>query len=62
METKKTIKMINDVRKNLGGNFTLMIDPNNSYDLKKSLDIGEALDENDFYWFEDPLKLSLIHI
>tara|TARA_Y200000002_G_scaffold52881_1_gene38438 strand:- start:1000 stop:2139 length:1140 start_codon:yes stop_codon:yes gene_type:complete len=56
METKKTIKMINDVRKNLGGNFTLMIDPNNSYDLKKSLDIGEALDENDFYWFEDPLK------
>ena len=56
METKKAIKMINDVRKNLGRNFTLMIDPNNSYDLKKSLEIGEVLDDNDFYWFEDPLR------
>ena len=53
-EEKDKIK--NKLMKNLGGNFTLMIDPNNSYDLKKSLDIGEVLDANDFYWFEKPLK------
>ena len=56
LETKKAIKMVNDVRKNLGKNFTLMLDPNNSYDLKKSLAVGKALDENDFFWFEDPIN------
>ncbi|MEC9450877.1 MAG: enolase C-terminal domain-like protein [Chloroflexota bacterium] len=33
-----------------------MLDPNNSYDYKKALEIGKALDENFFYWFEDPIK------
>ena len=55
METKKTISMVEKVRKNLGREFILMIDPNNSYDVKKSLDVGEALDENNFFWFEDPI-------
>ena len=32
-----------------------MLDPNNSYDLKKSIEVGESLDENDFFWFEDPV-------
>ena len=55
METKKTISMIEKVRKNLGEGFDLMLDPNNSYDLKKSIEVGESLDENDFFWFEDPV-------
>ena len=49
METKKTISMIEKVRKNLGEGFDLMLDPNNSYDLKKSIEVGESLDENDFF-------------
>ena len=53
--TKKTISMVEKVRKNLGREFILKIDPNNSYDVKKSLDVGEALDENNFFWFEDPI-------
>ena len=56
MNTRKTINMLNLVRNNVGEEYTLMLDPNNSYDYKKALEIGKALDENFFYWFEDPIK------
>ena len=56
MDTNKTIKMVNLVRKNVGEGYTLMIDPNNTYDLNKAVKIGKALDDNFFFWFEDPIK------
>ena len=56
MDTNKTIKMVNLVRKNVGEGYTLMIDPNNTYDLNKAVKIGRALDDNFFFWFEDPIK------
>ena len=55
MPTKETIKTIEKVRSNLGEDFTLMIDPNNSYEFDKAQKIGEALDNNHFYWYEDPV-------
>lgn len=56
MDTNKTIKMVNLVRKNVGESYTLMIDPNNTYDLNKAVKIGKALDDNFFFWFEDPIR------
>ena len=56
MDTNKTIKMVDLVRKNVGEGYTLMIDPNNAYDLNKAVKIGKALDDNFFFWFEDPIK------
>ncbi len=56
MDTAETIRMVNDVRKNLGKDFYLMLDPNNSYDLRKALEVGQSLDDNDFFWFEDPVR------
>ena len=56
MPTKETIKTIDLVRESLGGDFTLMIDPNNTYELEKALKVGEALDRNLFYWYEDPIR------
>ena len=32
-----------------------MLDPNNGYDFQKALEIGEALDANNYHWFEDPV-------
>ena len=56
MNTEKTKKMLNLVRNNVGEDYALMLDPNNSYTYEKALEIGKALDDNFFYWFEDPIK------
>ena len=55
MSTKDTIRTIEEIRKLLGPDFTLMLDPNNGYDFQKALEIGEALDANNYHWFEDPV-------
>ena len=55
MSTKDTIKTIEETRKFLGPEFTLMLDPNNGYDYQKALEVGKALDLNNYYWFEDPV-------
>ena len=31
-----------------------MLDPNNGYDFRKALDVGSAVDDLGFYWYEDP--------
>ncbi len=55
MATKGVVEMVGKVREAVGPEMTLMLDPNNGYDLRKALEIGRALDANDFYWFEDPV-------
>ena len=55
MSTKDTIKTIEETRKFLGTEFTLMLDPNNGYDYQKALEVGKALDLNNYHWFEDPV-------
>ncbi|MEG3582373.1 MAG: enolase C-terminal domain-like protein [Chloroflexota bacterium] len=56
MDSNNTIKMVNLVRNNVDENYTLMLDPNNSYNYEKALKIGKVLDDNFFYWFEDPIR------
>ncbi|NQW16035.1 MAG: hypothetical protein HQ478_00970 [Chloroflexi bacterium] len=55
MSTAGVIEMVTKVREVVGDTFTLMLDPNNGYNLTQSLAIGAALDELGFYWFEDPV-------
>jgi len=58
MSTAEVLEMVTKVREFVGDDFTLMLDPNSGYDLAQSLEIGAALDEMNFYWFEDPLPFE----
>ena len=55
MPTNQVIEMVGAVRREVGDEMKLMLDPNHGYDLRSALKIGRALDENDFHWFEDPV-------
>ena len=55
MPTKQVVEMVTQVRRAVGDDMRLMLDPNHGYDLRSALTIGHALDENEFYWFEDPV-------
>ena len=55
MPADEVIEMVGAVRREVGNDMRLMLDPNNGYDLRSALKIGRALDENNFHWFEDPV-------
>ena len=48
--------MAGAVRKLVGDAFPLMLDPNCGYDFRRALEVGRALDENRFHWYEDPVR------
>ena len=56
LDTRNAIKMIVAVRKALGDDIPLMLDPDCSYDFRRALSVGMALDENQFHWYEDPVR------
>ncbi|MEX0761744.1 MAG: enolase C-terminal domain-like protein [Dehalococcoidia bacterium] len=58
MPTREAIRTVEMVRQAVGDDMTLMLDPNNSYDFRKAFDVGRALDDNGFYWYEDPVPWS----
>lgn len=55
MPADDVVKMIKAVRREVGDSMKLMLDPNHGYDFRSALQIGHALDDADFYWFEDPV-------
>lgn len=55
METADVVEMMARVRDDVGDDMELMLDPNNGYDFRKALDVGSAVDDLGFYWFEDPI-------
>lgn len=55
MSEKNVKEMVTAVRAEVGKEIKLMLDPNNNYDFRKALAIGRSLDENGFYWYEDPV-------
>ncbi|MCH7801904.1 MAG: hypothetical protein IIC24_10240 [Chloroflexi bacterium] len=55
MNTRDVIEMVSRVRAAVGDQMELMLDPNSGYDFRKAYDIGRALDDQRFYWFEDPV-------
>jgi len=55
LSTKDVIRMVTAVRAAVGNDFVLMLDPNCGYDYRNALEIGYSLDEQGFFWFEDPV-------
>jgi L-alanine-DL-glutamate epimerase-like enolase superfamily enzyme len=49
------------VRKAVGPDFNLMIDAVSAYNQREALKVGRALEELDFYWYEEPLRDYDIH-
>ena len=52
---KSVGRMAAAVRTAVRDEFVLMLDPNCGYDYRKALEIGLVLDEQGFFWFEDPV-------
>ncbi|MFH1605254.1 MAG: enolase C-terminal domain-like protein [Pseudomonadota bacterium] len=49
------IKACEAVRKAVGDDYTLMLDPGWCYNYEEALRVGLAIDDLDYYWYEDPL-------
>ena len=54
-QTREVCRMAQLVRDRVGPDVALMLDPNCGYDFRTALEIGRALDETRFHWFEDPV-------
>lgn len=52
---QEDIELCRHVRKAVGDGYRLMLDSTWSYNYVEALRVGRALEELDFYWFEDPL-------
>ena len=52
---KKDIKLVQTVRETIGKDFKLMVDANHAYNISDALYVGNALDELDIFWFEEPV-------
>ena len=55
LATDDTVHMVDLVRRTVGSDVDLMLDPNCGYDFQKALTVGLALDDQQFRWFEDPV-------
>ena len=55
MSARDVTEMVGRVRDAVGFDVRLMLDPNGGYGFRKALEIGRALDDFDFYWYEDPI-------
>lgn len=55
MGTRDVLRTVGEVRRAVGDDVRLMLDPNNGYTFRKALEVGRALDANGFYWYEDPV-------
>jgi len=51
----RDIPRLRAARSAVGPDFRLMQDPNSSYTLLEALEVGRALDELAFHWYEEPL-------
>ena len=54
--TRDVVEMVSAVRNAVGEDISLMLDPDCSYDFRRALEVGLALDDNHFYWYEDPVR------
>lgn len=51
----RTEKLIRMAREKFGDDTKLMIDGNGSYSVKEAIRIGKILEENDYYFYEEPV-------
>ena len=55
---KQAAIMAAKVREAVGDRMTLMLDRNHGYTFREALYVGHVLDENDYYWLEDPIAAN----
>jgi L-alanine-DL-glutamate epimerase-like enolase superfamily enzyme len=60
-EPKLDIEVCEEVRSRVGDDFTLMLDSTWAYDYPTALKVGQAVEELDYLWYEDPLVEDDIH-
>ena len=53
---EEDITVCQAVRSAVGDNYTLMLDSTWSYRYEQALRVGRAIEEMNFYWYEDPLE------
>lgn len=58
LDYRQAAIMASEVRAAVGDDMTLMLDRNHGYTFREALYVGHALDENDFFWFEDPIPAN----
>ncbi len=54
-DAERDIELCRVIRKTVGPKIDLMIDPIGMYDRYDALKVGRAIDELDFYWYEEPM-------
>lgn len=54
-DIKKDIELVKEIRKEIGPNIKLRVDPNQAYSLKEALRIINVLEENDVEIYEQPI-------
>ena len=55
IDIQEDIEICAAVRKAVGDDFTLMLDSIWAYDYPQALEVGKAIQELNYYWYEDPL-------
>lgn len=60
-EWRADIKVCEAVRKAVGDDYLLMLDSTWIYSFEEALRVGRAIEEMDYYWFEDPLAENDIY-
>lgn len=55
-EVSEDLRICEEVRRAVGDDFPLMLDPTWSYDYPDAIRVGVAIQEMGFYWYEDPLR------
>jgi len=56
LEPRDVAAMARKVRDLAGDGFPLMLDADCGYDFRSALEVGLALDDNRFHWYEDPVR------
>src|SRR5690606_33217752 len=57
----RCIEVCTALRDSLGADMTLMVDPAGIFDFPDAVRVGRALEELDYYWYEDPLRETDIY-
>lgn len=54
-DPRDDLEFVGAIREHVGDDVTLMVDANCGYDLGVALQVARVLEEQDIYWFEEPL-------
>lgn len=55
-DVRKDAKLCADLRKHVGDDILLMYDGSAGFDLRDAIYLGKALEQADYYWYEEPMR------